>query len=106
MSKNNKFEVFATVDPAEYTGSAPLEDYIRSGMVMELAYEVAQTFPSEVSRQTVCQIKGTALEEHKMTLFIFSEQQMEEHNKEIRRNILMSMAAAKAMAKMKGEVCH
>jgi hypothetical protein len=104
--QKNKFEVFATVDPSEFCGEGLLEDYIRNGMIMELAYEVAKDFPSEINRQTVCQVKGTSLEEHKMTLFIFSEQQMEEHDKEIRKNAYLSLAVDRALHTLGEKVCH
>jgi hypothetical protein len=108
MHTSNKIEISYAVDADTIHSSSDidLDQYIKYNLVRGLATEVINTYPVEVTLKTSTLRYGCSDETHKMTLFIFSEQQMEKHDKEIQKAAILSLAADRALAALSEAVCH
>jgi len=108
MQACNKIEISYAVDAdtIHSSGEIDLDQYIKYNLAQGLAREVIDTYPVEVTLKTSSLRYGCSDETHKMTLYVFSEQQMEEHDKEIRKNAFLSLAVDRALSTLGETVCH
>jgi len=108
MQASNKIEISYAVDAdtIHSSGAADIDPYIKYNLSQRLATEIIDTYPVEVTLKTSPLRYGCSDETHKMTLFIFSEQQMEKHDEDIRKSALLSLAADRALRTLGEKVCH
>lgn len=108
MQTRNKIEISYVVDADTIHSSSEseLDQYIKYNLVRGLATEVINTYPVEVTLKTSTLRYGCSDETHKMTLYVFSEQQMEKHDEDIRKSALLSLAADRALRTLGAKVCH
>jgi hypothetical protein len=108
MQISNKIEISCAVDAdmIHSCGALDVAQYIKYNLSQELAKEIIDTYPVEVTLKTSSLRYGCSDETHKMTLYVFSEQQMEEHDKEIRKNAFLSLAVDRALSTLGETVCH
>lgn len=83
-----------------------LDGFVKVNMVHQLAEEIYSVAPVDVTLSSPKLGYGYSDEIHKITLFVFTEKQMEEHNEEVRKSSLLSLAANRALYSLGDRVCH
>jgi len=86
-----------------------IDALVRNRMAQQLAEEIVVTIPTEVTLRndgSALNHKGIPSEVHKMTMFIFSEQELRERDEDLRRQVRFDLATERALNMMSGRVQH
>lgn len=107
----NKMEISYIVDSTwvDQLDRETIDEIVRSAMSTKIANEIAVSIPTVVTRRFSCspmKNKGIPFEVHKMTLFIFSEQDMREHDEGLCRQVQFDWVSRRALQSLSGEVQH
>lgn len=104
MTTRNKYEISTTIDPR--STRIDMGEYARHMLGDQLAKMAMDRVPVEITTHPICTPEGSSMEVHKMTLFIFSEQEMKAHDARTEKMVLFALASERCLYNLPEVPCH